>query len=196
MIRKTVSLGLLWSALVMTLTGLALFIAPHGRVDRWIDWQFLGLSKSDYQALHTTFMVLFILLTMLHIYYNWHSIVLYLKNQSRVLIVATREMVIATLIATLFAAGTLLNWPPFKQIVDLGETAKGYWGRTYGEPPFGHAEEAALPQLARRTGILLSQMEEKLAAKGVRFEREWTLGQIAAANKTTPQAIYGMMKAD
>lgn len=189
MLRKIVSLGLLWSALVMTLTGLALFIAPHGRVERWIDWRLAGLSKTEFQMLHSTFMALFIFLTLLHIYYNWHAIALYLKNQAKVLVVATREMAIATIVTALFIAGTLQGWPPFTQLIALGDTAKDYWS-IKGEPPFGQAENATLTQLARRTGLDAQEAQERLAAAGLVYEPQWNLAQIAAANQVSPQTVY------
>jgi hypothetical protein len=36
------------SFLIMTYTGIMLFLCPHGRVAYWSDWHFFGLSKNQY----------------------------------------------------------------------------------------------------------------------------------------------------
>ncbi len=59
---------MLWSIIVMTYTGIMLFIAPPGRVANWANWKLFALSKEDYAQIHSTFMVLFIVMTLLHIF--------------------------------------------------------------------------------------------------------------------------------
>lgn len=78
--RKITSLTLALSFLLMTYTGIMLFLCPHERVAYWSDWHFLGLTKSQYGDLHTASMIVFILFGILHIYYNWKPIVSYLKE--------------------------------------------------------------------------------------------------------------------
>ncbi len=46
--KKITSLSLGMSFLIMTYTGIMLFLCPHGRVAYWSDWHFLGLSKNQY----------------------------------------------------------------------------------------------------------------------------------------------------
>jgi len=69
--KKITSLSLGFSFLIMTYTGLMLFIVPHGRVAYWSDWHLFGLSKSQYGVLHTISIVSFLIFSTLHIYYNW-----------------------------------------------------------------------------------------------------------------------------
>jgi len=66
---------------------------------------FLGLTKTEAGEVHSTFMILFVLATILHIYYNLKPI----KNSARELIVFTKEMIVATVLSTVFLAGTLTS---------------------------------------------------------------------------------------
>ena len=81
--KKVTSLSLGFSFLIMSYTGVILYIAPHGRIAKWIDWHFLGLDKTQYQELHITSMVTFLVFGILHIYYNWKPIISYMKDSTK-----------------------------------------------------------------------------------------------------------------
>ncbi len=53
--KSFVSFGLLASFLVISVSGVVLYIAPPGRVARWVDWELWRMSLGDWQALHTNF---------------------------------------------------------------------------------------------------------------------------------------------
>jgi hypothetical protein len=139
-LKKITSLVMLLSTLMLTYTGIILFIAPHGKIAYWANWEFLGLTKGEYTSLHNTFFVLFLLAFILHVYYNFKSIKNYLSNEAKKLVVATKEMIIATILTMVFIVGTLMTVPPFTTFLSLGEDAKEYWTEVYGEPPYNHAE--------------------------------------------------------
>ncbi|MCV6608869.1 MAG: DUF4405 domain-containing protein [Campylobacterales bacterium] len=105
--RKTVSLVMLWSMIVMTFTGIMLFIAPQGKIAYWVDWTMFGLSKTDLGNLHTTFMVLFVVATIFHVYYNWKPMVSYMSNKAKEFVFITKENLIALGITIVFIFGTM-----------------------------------------------------------------------------------------
>lgn len=82
-VKKITSLSLGISFLIMTYTGIMLFLCPHGRVAYWSDWHLFGLNKDQYGELHTTSMIVFVLFGILHIFYNWKPILSYLKDKSK-----------------------------------------------------------------------------------------------------------------
>lgn len=59
-LKKTVSLTLGLSFLVMAYTGIMLFLTPKGKIAHWTDWHLLGLTKTQYTDLHITSMFLFL----------------------------------------------------------------------------------------------------------------------------------------
>ena len=126
--KKITSLSLGFSFLIMSYTGVILFIAPHGRVSRWLDWHFLGLDKTQYQELHTTSMIIFLVFGLLHIYFNWKPIVSYLKDKNHKISFTKKEFLIALTLNTTFVIGTIYLTPPFKSFLDFGESIKESWG--------------------------------------------------------------------
>jgi hypothetical protein len=150
-IRRIVSVNMFLSFVVMSLTGLVLWIVPQGRVAHWADWRLLGLDKDQWGALHTTFMVLFLVGGIWHLVLNWRALTLYLKDRARRLRVFTGEFNVALVLCVFFAAGTLAAWPPLTWVTDLGAWAQTSWERTLGSPPWGHAE---LTPLGRFVGGL------------------------------------------
>ena len=78
--RAFISLYIVISFLIMTVSGLILFLAPPGRIANWTDLTIIGLTKSQWQTLHTVFTFLFVIAAAFHIYYNWRLINLFLIN--------------------------------------------------------------------------------------------------------------------
>jgi len=56
---------------VMSVTGIAAYIVPQGRIAYWTDWHFLGLSKVQWGNIHIISSLLFIVAGSFHIWFNW-----------------------------------------------------------------------------------------------------------------------------
>ena len=192
--KKITSLSLGFSFLIMTYTGLMLFIVPHGRVAYWSDWHLLGLSKSQYGELHTTSMVSFLLFAILHIYYNWKPLVSYMKNKTKQISFTKKEFLIAFLLNLVFVVGTLSSVTPFKTFLDFGEGVKEIWTKEYGEPPYGHAEETKLIVFCKKMHIDFETAKTSLKENNIIFEDKQRLKDIARANNTSPSAIYKIIQ--
>ena len=192
--RKITSLSLGLSFLIMSYTGIMLFLVPHGRVAYWSDWHLFGLSKTQYGELHTTSMVMFLFFTMLHIYYNWKPLVSYMKDKTKKISFTKKEFLVAFLLNTLFVVGTLTLTPPFKTFLDFGEGIKDNWTEEYGEPPYGHAEETKLNVLCKKLHIDLEDAKNKLRHRGITFKEDETLKSIAKQNSTSPSAIFKLIE--
>ena len=201
-IRRIISLTVLLSFIFLALSGIMLFLSPQGRVAYWAGWTLLGLSKEEYTAVHTTFMVLFLVTGIWHIVLNWRPIVGYLKDRSKKLRVVTPESSVALALSVAFLLGPLLRFPPFEQFLNAGEDIKGYWESLRGSPPWGHAEESRLDAFCRRIvdfqrwegeGPMVVDCDEAmeaLAVAGIEVEGpSQRILEIAEANRTTPQAI-------
>jgi len=188
--KKITSLTLGITFLVMSYTGIILFIVPQGRVAYWSDWKFLGLTKTQYGDLHTTAMVLMLIFGILHIYYNWKPLVSYLKDHSRKISFTKKEFLTALLINLFFIIGTLLMIQPFKGFLDFQNSIKYSWEKEYGSPPYGHAEETKLRLFCQRMGINLSEATKRLEEKGLQFSTDSTLKEIARQNNITPNDVY------
>jgi len=193
-LKKITSLTMLWSMLLMSYTGIILFIAPPGRIAHWANWEILGLTKEQYGALHSTMMVLFIVATILHIYYNWKPMTSYMKNSVKKLIVFTKEMVIAIVVTLVFVVGTLSEVAPFSSFLLFGEDMKESWEKEYGTAPYSHAELSSLKSFCKKLGYDLEKSEQILKSNGLEYQVEQSLSQIGKENQVSPQFIYNLLK--
>ena len=201
-IRRIISLTVFLSFIFLALSGIMLFLSPQGRVAYWAGWELFGLTKDDYSAIHTTFMVLFLVTGIWHIVLNWRPIVGYLKNRSKQLRIVTPESTVALALSILFLIGPLTGLPPFRQFLNAGEDIKAYWESVRGSPPWGHAEESRLDTFCRRItdfqrwegeGVMMvdcGEAIEALVAAGIQVDDpSQRILDIAEENGTTPQAV-------
>jgi hypothetical protein len=201
-VRRLVTFTVLTSFVFLALTGIMLFFSPQGRIAYWSGWRMLGLSREQYVALHTTFMLLFLVVGVWHIVLNWKPIVNYLKDRTKKVRMSTPEFSIALALSGLFFVGTLAGLFPFQQFLGLGEAVKDHWEATSGSPPWGHAELSPLDRFCRgmedferleHERLVTIDCAEAMAAlrdAGIEVEDEsQQLIDIAHANSTTPQAL-------
>ena len=57
--------------LVMTVSGVILFLTPRGRDARWTDWTLFGLDKEEWGALHINNSILLLVVVAVHLVLNW-----------------------------------------------------------------------------------------------------------------------------
>lgn len=193
-LRKVTSLCISFSFLVMSYTGVILYIAPKGRVANWTNWKLFGLDKDQYTNLHVTFMVLFVIGILLHIYFNWRPLLHYLKNKSRTFSLLTKEFALALGFNLLFLFGTLYYWVPFEQFLDLQDDIKSSWEKKESKAPYGHAELSSISEFAEKTNTdaqkIVSQFNAK-KLKGVSLEK--SIADIAKENSKSPAELFGMI---
>jgi hypothetical protein len=193
--RKIVSLTSLTSFLFIAATGVVLYVVPHGRVAYWADWHLWGLTKDQWSSIHINLALLFLIASGFHIYYNWNAIMAYLKNRAKQLIVFNREFTVAFVVALIFILGTYFHVPPFGTVLDINESIKARQERTYGNPPYGHAERSSLKSFCKRMGLNLEESMKILTQNNLKgVDENETLKNIAKSNAISPQQIYVLIK--
>lgn len=193
-LRKITSLTAFLSFIILLLTSIVLYVAPEGRVAYWSNWKWMGLSKSQWGNLHVIFGFLFVLAGIIHIYLNWNPILLYLKDRARKIRIFTASFNIALVIMVLCAFGTYFTLPPFSWVLSISESFKEAGSKTYGEPPYGHAELSSLKLLSNRLGLDVSASLKGLRDADIQFQSETqSLLEVATANGITPKEVYEAM---
>jgi hypothetical protein len=194
-IKRIVSLTALLSFVLVVLNSVALYISPHGRVAYWVDWHFLGLSKTQWADQHIIVGLLFLIALILHIYYNWNPIVAYLKSKAKKIKVFTPDFNIALALAVIFTIGAHAQIAPFKWVIDFSEAIKENVAEKQGEPPYGRAETSTLKTFADKTGLDLNDSLARLKQAGVKADDpEQTLLELARQNQRSPQILYQFMQ--
>lgn len=125
--RKITSFLMLYSFIIMVVSGIVLFISPFGRLSMMIDWRIMGLTKMDYQALHLIFMLIFTIAGLLHIFFNYKAIKNYLKSKSKKMVVFTNTNVIAIIITAGFFYATVKHIEPLETFVKMNKSFNNYW---------------------------------------------------------------------
>jgi len=193
--KKIISLTLAFSFLIMSVTGMMLYIVPKGKIAYWASWKMFGLSKTQYGDIHITSMFLFLVVTIWHIYYNWKPLMSYLKDKSKKITFLKKEFLIALGINTFFVLGTLVGLQPFQSLLDMNEGIKSYWEKEYGSPPYSHAEESSLQVFSKKIGVDIESARKLLQEKNILVDKNsQTLLNIAQKNTIAPKVIYEAIK--
>lgn len=194
-LRKTTSLTVLFSFVLLIVTSVVLFVMPHGRVAYWSSWECLGLEKEAWGALHTNLGLLFVVSGIIHTAINWTPMISYLKNKSKKMHVFTPDFNIALVITLFVTVCTVLELPPVYSIQVACEALKEKGSEKYGEPPYGHAELSSLKIFCQRMDLELKPALEKLAAAGIACESsQKTILEIAEVGNLTSQQVFELIK--
>lgn len=197
MLRKITSLTTLLSFIITLVTSVVLYIVPHGRVANWADWTFWGMTKDDWGGTHTTVGTLFVIAGIIHIWLNWRPIIAYMKNRARELVVMTRPMVVSLAITIFVFAGTLLGWPPMQQFLDFSTAIKEGAVETYGNPPYGHAEDSQLKKFCGYLGLDVDKAMAVLRKAGYILDKDEStpIKDIARTKGVSPQRVFDDLRA-
>lgn len=194
--RKIVSLTSLLSFLLLGVSGVVLYVTPQGRVADWAGWSLAGLGKDAWGDLHIATALLFLVAGIWHTVLNWKPIVSYLKDRSQRLRVVTLPFLVAFVVTAGVAVMANLGVPPVSWLLTLNDDLKDSAARTWGEPPYGHAELSSLKTLAGQMGLDAAQALVLLRQAGMRVDGDaQTLAAIARANRVTPQRVWELVKA-
>jgi len=140
-LRGFISLLTALSFLIMTISGIILFVVPQGRIASWIDWRMLGLTKVQWGNMHITTSLLFALAGLWHTWLNWRALLSYFKDKTKKTVALKRELAIAGILTVFFTFGAVYKTPPLNYILDFNDDIKEYWIKTADdEPPLAHAE--------------------------------------------------------
>ena len=193
--RRIASLTLLFAGAIELFTSAVLYVLPAGRVAYWTDYHLLGLDKTQWQNVHLCVGVLLILMAGLHLYYNWRPLLRYLAAASKRTTLPGTAFWAALVITFYVVVGSVYNLPPMASIVTLGTFFSDRANRTYGEPPYGHAELSSLKMFARRINLDLIQVKTLLAEAGIVVTGDdQTILEIAHSNSVTPQQLSDVIQ--
>lgn len=198
-LRAFTSLLLSLSFAVMCFAGVMLFLAPRGRIANWTDWTLLGLRKDTWSSIHVNNSVLFVVLALVHLVWNWSALVRYVKSKAARMLPPSKELIVALVVAAVCLAGPIYGWRPFSSLMALNLDIKDYWeqrARGRGaQPPVPHAEELTLAQFARAVGLPLDQVCSALAELGYPAEdAHLTVRQVADQKGVTPNAVLAAVR--
>jgi hypothetical protein len=191
--RAFVTFGLFYSFLLMTISGVILYIAPPGRIAHWSEWTLWGLTKEGWQSMHTNFSLLFMILGIFHLFsINWKAFLGHIRSRISRNLNRKWEMVLSTVFSVWIFVGVIYNIPPFKTIMDWGEQFTESWEEKDNTPPVPHAELYSLTDFSKEfLRMVPDSAVLVLVNHGIRVDSiEQTIKDIATLNDLAPSEIF------
>ena len=189
--RAFVTFLVVLSFSLLAVSGLVLFIAPPGRIANWSKWSIGALTKANWQAVHTVFALLFVVLGGFHLYFNWRVVLNYIRAKLGGGVRRGRELALASGLGVVVLASTVAGLAPFSTVMTFGEEVKNSWSTPANEPPVPHAEAWTLAKFAENAKVPVERVVENLAKHGVQVaSNDVTLQAIARERQVTPKEVY------
>ena len=183
--RKWIDLFLFYVTVFIIISGIVLYIMPHGRVAYFTGWKFLGIDKDGWDNLHVIFGFIMVVVAIWHIVINWKVMKKYLFQ---------KESLIALSVVLIVGVGSVKNVFPFSLVTSLEESIKNSWEVNKKAIPIAHGELLSLREFCNKLNINLESAVKRLKLKGYKFKLSDTLKEIALKNNTTPADIYEIIK--
>lgn len=192
--RRVTALTAFLTFSVMLVSSTVLYIAPQGRIAYWANWTLGELDKEQWAAIHINTGIIFLTALLFHIYLNWKAIKTYLKTRDKNFKLFTKEFNVALLITIACVFGTYIKIPPFSSILTLNEMLKDASAETYGEPPYGHAEQSTFQAYCKKMDLDAQESMAKLIAAGYTVENnQLQIKEIAHQNNVSPQQLLSTL---
>ncbi|NWG76022.1 MAG: DUF4405 domain-containing protein [Rubrivivax sp.] len=163
--RAWVSVVVLLSFAVLAASGFVLWVAPPGRIANWGDWTLLGLRKSEWAALHIWFALVFAIMALTHLVFNWRPLLCYFKNRLSQQWGFRREWIAAAALCAVVFVGVRREFPPFSSLLAFTHDVRQSWDQPGGR---GHRDSAAKFSSAPQTNSASHLGEPGLGAGGGR----------------------------
>ncbi|MBN1292583.1 MAG: DUF4405 domain-containing protein [Candidatus Latescibacteria bacterium] len=193
--RGLISITLMLSFLALSVSGIVLYIMPHGRVAYWINWEMLGLSKDNWDAVHTVTGIVFMVAAFMHFCFNWKIFLNYLRSKITKGLTVTKELIASLVIIVVIIGGTIADIAPFGYVMDAGESIKESWSSDSERAPFAHAELLTVKALQENLGLSSDSLRSNLEKYGIKIEStDETLKSIAERHDMTPQELFRIIQ--
>jgi hypothetical protein len=199
--RSFMTLVLFLSLLAAAASGIALYLRPEGSLARWINWTFLGLDKKQWEAAHIMMVLLFLLSSIVHVWYNWRPLTSYLRSRA-VLIFPSgsrlplmRELLAVVAVVMIFLGCTVLEWQPCAALIDLRAEIKVGRLSAGVRPPVPDADRLTFSEFCRAAALDEQKALQSAKKRGVVIEdRATTIAEIAKENRISAEGVYQAMQ--
>ncbi|MFO7692135.1 MAG: DUF4405 domain-containing protein [Vicinamibacterales bacterium] len=195
--RRFVANLLLLSFLVSAVSGVVLFLRPEGSLARWVGWSVAGLDKKHWEAVHIVGVGAFLLVALVHVWYNRRPLVAYVRERASAtgwpgrVVAPTVELLAASAVMAAIVAGTLAEWQPGAAVMALRTAMRDGAFATVTPPPLADADRLTLAELCARESVPEPEALRNARVHGIAVPAtSLSLGAIARANNRTPEAVY------
>jgi hypothetical protein len=201
--RTFITLVVLLSFLAVVVSGIALYLRPEGSLARWVGWKFAGWDKKQWEAAHTGVVILFMISSFIHIWYNFKTLVSYLRGKAALvlssgsqwpLIMETATALAILVLVTLSAVGP---WAPFSSVIQLRSSLKDGKYILVMPPPVVDADKLTAADFCRVAGLELQAALRHAREHGVVIDDPTMgIGKISQKHGISPEDLYLVLRGD
>ncbi|MBZ4022987.1 hypothetical protein CKO11_11005 [Rhodobacter sp. TJ_12] len=113
----------------LSVSGLAIAFAPAGRLAVRLDWTLWGLSRAQWESLHLTLGVFFLIAAGWHIWLHWAVIRNLIWSAREQALCHRRELGLALVLVGAMSALAIADLPPANWLTDTSDYFKrSFWG--------------------------------------------------------------------
>jgi len=191
MIRRLFWLLFAFSLAGVVASALALFAGPSDEVARWAGWNFLGLSRPRWEAMHYGLGALLVLSGLISLMAGGRRMMASSGDEQD----AGPAWITAMIVFAAFVMASALMLPPGGTLVDLSEKLKIWHASSFGEPPLAGAANMPPTELAKRLSLDPGKALTNLATHNVKLSSpDATIDDIARLNGLAPAAVYETLR--
>ncbi len=192
--RGFLSIALALNILVVLVSGIELFIMPHGRMAYWVNFTLLGINKPGWESLHLGSALLFVVLSLFHLLaYNWDAFKRYFVRKKEKKARLAEVLSACALVAAVVIV-SVAELPPVSTLSQGGERIKESWISKDLKPPFPHAELMSIAELCDKCRIDCDEAVNRLRNAGIKVKKpEQMIAMVARKNNVSARKLYLMM---
>ncbi len=189
--RGFVSLLNTFSFIISLISGIVLYFTPQGKIAHWTNWTYWGLDKETWGALHINSSLIFFIIAVFHIYYNWRAITGYIYSRFKKAMNLKLELALALVFSLFIIWASVADIQPFATIIRWNTDIKDYWAyEAENQPPIPHAEEMTVTEFCKQINLDIERFEQSMQRHNWKFSPEQTIKTIAQNNNISPADIY------
>ena len=186
------SFNLLFTFLLMLLSGLILYVKPEGSIARWLDWEIIFLDKTAWESVHTIFSFLFAVFALFHILkIHIPNLAMYLHTKRNS---TQSELFFSLALSLVFLIGTAINVVPFSSVYQAGNYISESWS-SMNKPEIEKIDASTtIQQLSDYKNISVDSLISELKKSEISVvSKEKSFLELSKLNNTAPYKIYEMI---
>jgi hypothetical protein len=201
--RTFITLVVLISFLAVVVSGIALYLRPEGSLARWVGWKFAGWDKKQWEAAHIGVVILFMISSLTHIWYNFKTLISYLHGRAVLvfssglrwpLILETAAALVILVLVTLSAVGP---WAPFSSVIQLRSLLKDGKYILVMPPPVVDADRLTVADFCRAAELDVQAALRNARGHGIVIDKPtMIIGKIAQNHRISPEDLYLVLRGD
>lgn len=193
--RVLTSFFVTFDFLILLVTGVVLYVVPPGRVANWTNWELMGLSKDQWTSVHILSALLFLLVSILHLIFNWKPFKHYFYHKLQG-VHRLRELSLALLISGFFFYSGVSSVKPLAYVLDWGESLKESWvDQQTNDQSRGQPQMQSLAVISTRLNLEPGKVQGALRTAGFSIPSlDSTLENIASENQISPKDLYALIQ--